>query len=213
MNLKESFRYQNFLDSKLNEARCSIGDYSHALKVTKKHLKKKANPDAEDIVETVEVEDFVPNDTVISFMCWLIDERSKLTEAICKAKESLGFCLDAALETNKFRQASASAIKGMLRFNSSKKVEQGRDYKFNVEGNQTPYYYEIETSIEENFDRIKSKDVMKDMITSADKTSADIDAAMINTKVDYTPMFDVNDSFEDVIAEFENKVLPTLIAE
>lgn len=210
MNLKESFRYQNFLDSKLNEARYSIGDRSHALKTTKVHLKNKANPDAENITEVVEVEDFIPNDDVVAFMCWLVAERQKLTEAIFKAKASLGFCLDAAIETNKFRQYTSNAVKGMLKYSPSKKTEQGRDYKFNVEGNQTPYYYEIETSLEENFSRDTAKKVVRDMIAKADKTSADIDSAMINTVVDYEPVFDVNDSFEDVMAEFTAKVLPTL---
>lgn len=210
MNLKESFRYQNFLDSKLNEARYSIGDRSHALKTTKVHLKNKANPDAENITEVVEVEDFIPNDDVVAFMCWLVAERQKLTEAIFKAKASLDFCLDAAIETNKFRQYTSNAVKGMLKYSPSKKIEQGRDYKFNVEGNQTPYYYEIETSLEENFSRDTAKKVVRDMIAKADKTSADIDSAMINTVVDYEPVFDVNDSFEDVMAEFTAKVLPTL---
>lgn len=210
MNLKESFRYQNFLDSKLNEARYSIGDRSHALKTTKVHLRNKANPEAENITEVVEVEDFFPNDDVVAFMCWLVAERQKLTEAIYKAKASLDFCLDAALETNKFRQYTSTAVKGMLKFTPSKKTEQGRDYKFNVEGNQTPYYYEIETSLEESFNRDTAKKVVRDMITKADKTSAEIDSAMINTTVDYEPVFDVNDSFEDVMAEFTAKVLPTL---
>lgn len=210
MNLKESFRYQNFLDSKLNEARYSIIDRNHALKVTKVHLKKKANPEADDITEVVEVEDFIPNDDVIKFMYWLVSERQKLTEAICAAKASLDFSLDAAIEANKFRQCTASAVKGMLKCAPSKKIEQGRDYKFNVEGNQTPYYYEIETSFEEAFNRDTAKKVVREMITSADKTSAEIDSAMINTIVDYTPVFDVNDSFEDVMAEFTSKVLPTL---
>lgn len=210
MNLKESFRYQNFLDGKLNDARYSIADRTHALKVTKVHLKKKANPDAEDITEVVEVEDFIPNDDVIAFMCWLVAERQKLTEAICAAKASLGFSLDAAIEANKFRQYTASAVKGMLKYTPSKKTEQGRDYKFNVEGNQTPYYYEIETSYEEAFTRDTAKKVVRDMITASDKTSAEIDAAMINTVVDYTPVFDVNDSFEDVMAEFIAKIKPAI---
>ena len=210
MNLKESFRYQNFLDGKLNDARYSIGDRNHALKVTKLHLKKKANPDAEDITEVVEVEEFIPNDDVIAFMRWLVEERQKLTEAICAAKASLGFSLDAAIEANKFRQYTASAVKGMLKYTPSKKTEQGRDYKFNVEGNQTPYYYDIETSFEEAFTRDSAKKVVRDMITAADKTSAEIDSAMINTVVDYTPVFDVNDSFEDVMAEFIAKIKPAL---
>ena len=40
MNLKESFRYLNFLDKMLESARMSVNDPSHCLKTTKTHLKK-----------------------------------------------------------------------------------------------------------------------------------------------------------------------------
>ena len=38
--------------------------------------------------------------------------------------------------------------------------------------------------------------------SEADKASAEIDSAMINSVVDYEPRFDVNETFEDVMAEF-----------
>lgn len=51
---------------------------------------------------------------------------------------------------------------------------------------------------------------MRDMISAADKTSAEIDAAMINTVVEYEPVYDVNESFDDVMAEFiEARQKPT----
>lgn len=43
---------------------------------------------------------------------------------------------------------------------------------------------------------------MKEVISEADKTSAAIDFVKVNTTVDYTPVFDVNDSFEDVMNTF-----------
>ena len=43
---------------------------------------------------------------------------------------------------------------------------------------------------------------MKEIISEADKTSSEIDAAKVNTKVEYTPVLDVNDSFEDVMNAF-----------
>ena len=86
MNLKESFRYQNFLDKLMRAACCSIQESEHALKITKVHNKTKANPDATDLSEVVEVADFAPNDDVIRFMQWLITEREKLTKAISSAK-------------------------------------------------------------------------------------------------------------------------------
>ena len=39
-------------------------------------------------------------------------------------------------------------------------------------------------------------------MSKADKVSAEIDAALINTQVEYEPPFNVNDSFDDVMEEF-----------
>lgn len=207
MNLKESFRYQNFLDENMKEAKYSLLESEHCLTTTKTHQRNKVNSEAEDITEIVEVDEFFPNDAVLAFMVWLVAEREKLTIAINNAKASLDFCLDAAVEANKFRQNVSGAVQSMLRFVATKRIEKGRDYKFNVEGNQTTYYYDIETTTKEAFDRAKSKTIMRELITKADEVSAKIDMAMINTKVDYKPQFDVNDTFEDVMTEFTEKFL------
>lgn len=207
MNLKESFRYQNFLDMMMRAASASIQQRDHCLKVTKTHLRNKANPDASDVTETVEGEVFFANDDVVAFMAWLVQEREKLTKAIGVAKASIGFDIDAAIETNKFRQTVNGSIKNMLRYTPTKRVEQGRDYKFNVEGNQTPYIYEIEVVSEEAYDKTGAKTLMREMISKADEVSAAIDAAMINTKVEYEPVFDVNETFDDVMTDFLEKVL------
>ena len=108
MNLKESFRYQNFLENMLAYAGNSLTDREHSLTITKNHLRKKANAEAEDMMETVDVGEFFKNDDVLKFMTMLVEERSKLTNAIGKAKASIGFDLDAAIETNKFRQTVAN---------------------------------------------------------------------------------------------------------
>lgn len=207
MNLKESFRYQNFLDMMMRAASASIQQRDHCLKVTKTHLRSKANPDASDVTETVEGEVFFANDDVVAFMAWLVKEREKLTTAIGAAKASIGFDIDAAIETNKFRQTVNGSIKNMLRYTPTKRVEQGRDYKFNVEGNQTPYIYEVEVVSEEAYDKTGAKTLMREMISKADEVSAAIDAAMINTRVDYEPVFDVNETFDDVMTDFLAKVL------
>ena len=203
MNLKEAFRYQKFLDAMMNQGRRSLCNPEHVLKVTKKHLRSTANADAEDMEEIVEPDmPFFPNDDVVRFMEWLVGERQKLSVAIGQAKASVGFDIDAAIDTNKFRQIVYGSIKSMLDFHASKSRTQGRDYRFNINGDQTPYYYDVEVTREEAFDREASRAVMRQMITDADQISADIDAALINTQVDYTPKFDVNESFDDVMAVF-----------
>ena len=205
MNLKESFRYQNFLENMLAYAGNSLTDREHSLTITKNHLRKKANAEAEDMMETVDVGEFFKKDDVLKFMTMLVEERSKLTNAIGKAKASIGFDLDAAIETNKFRQTVANRVKTMLRFTASKRTERGTDYKFNVEGNQTQYYYDIEVKANEAFDRSVAKDTMRKLILEADKVSAEIDSAMINTMVEYDAPFNVNESFEDVMTDFLSK--------
>ena len=205
MNLKESFRYQNFLENMLAYAGNSLTDREHSLTITKNHLRKKANAEAEDMMETVDIGEFFKNDDVLKFMTMLVEERSKLTNAIGKAKASIGFDLDAAIETNKFRQTVANRVKTMLRFTASKRTERGTDYKFNVEGNQTQYYYDIEVKANEAFDRSVAKDTMRKLILEADKVSAEIDSAMINTMVEYDAPFNVNESFEDVMTDFLSK--------
>lgn len=202
MNLKESFRYQNFLESMMGFAGESITNREHSLTVTKKHLRGKANSDAEDMEEAVNFGEFYKNDDVISFMLFLVKEKEKLTTAIGLAKATIGFDLDAAVETNKFRQTLMGRAKMMLRYVSAKKMERGTDYKFNAEGNQNQYFYDIEVEYTEAFNREEAKRLVKEIATEADKTSAAIDSAMINTQVDYTAPFNVNDSFDDVMEEF-----------
>ncbi len=202
MNLKESFRYQNFLDIMMRTASTSIQQRDHCLKVTKTHLRNKANPDASDVTEVVEGEVFFANDDVIAFMAWLVEEREKLTTAIGVAKSSVGFDIDAAIETNKFRQSLHSSIRRMMRYAPGKSKSQARGYKFDINGVQQAYIYDVETTTSENYTKDTAKALMRNMITTADDVSAKVDAALINTTVEYKPPYDVNESFEDVLDTF-----------
>ena len=95
----------------------------------------------------------------------------------------------------------AKSIDRMLtRYKAKKSTERGVGYKFNVDGDQTEYYYDVEVSHEENFDRAAAKEIARKLITKADDQSSSIDAAMVNTMVDYQPPFNVNDSLEDIVA-------------
>ena len=203
MNLKEAFRYQKFLDSMMDSATYSIVDREHSLKTTKRHLMNAANPDAVDKTEEV-VPDrpFAKNDDVMRFMKRLVSEKTYLSTAIGAAKNSAGFDIDAAIEANKFRQRASAAIKRMMQHKGGRKVERGQSWKFNNEGVQSAYYYDVEVETVDNFDRENAKKLMRDLMQEADRVSAMIDAALINCQVDYKPPYDVNESFEDAITEF-----------
>lgn len=202
MNLKESFRYQKFLDTLMANASASIVAVDHCLKTVKVHKRNAVNPDADDMTEEVEVPAFIPNDTMILFMSYLVDEREKLSIAIGKAKASIGFDIDAAVETNKFRQSLHSSIRRMMRYAPGKSKSQARGYKFDINGVQQAYIYDVETTTSENYTKDTAKALMRNMITTADDVSARVDAALINTTVEYDPPYDVNESFEDVLEAF-----------
>ena len=203
MNLKEAFRYQNFLDRMFGAAALSIQKRDHCLTHTRNHLCSKVNPDATDFEEEVKVEEeFFANDDVIKAMLFMIGEKEKLTIAINNAKKSIDLDIDAAVAVNKYRQQLNSAVAFMMRFKPCNRVETEIGHKFNVAGDPVDYKYDVEVTSVEAYDRDATKKAVKEIISDADKTSSEIDAAKVNTKVEYTPVFDVNDSFEDVMNAF-----------
>ena len=202
MNLKESFRYQKFLDGMMMNAGSYLQNQYHCLQTTKVHLRHAVNPEAEDVTEIVDDGEFVPNDTVLAFMAHLVEEREKLSVAIGVAKASIGFDMDAAIETNKFRQSLNGSIRKMLRFVGTKKKTTEMGYKFDINGQQVPYRYDVEVTTTERYDKEAAKTMMREVIAKADEVSAAIDAALINTTVAYEPPYDVNESFDDVLEAF-----------
>lgn len=201
MNLKEAFRYQKFLDTLMMEASNSIQNMAHSTKVVERHLRSAANPEALDSVEEPAAEDFVKNDDAMLSISRLIFEKQKLSNAIAKAKASAGFDIDAAIETNKYRQSAANAIRNMLLLaKPGTRKTKGTDYKFDVNGTQVPYKYDIEVVSTDAFNRDHAKQMLKRLMTVSDATSSAIDGVVVNTIVEYDPPFDVNSNFEDAVA-------------
>lgn len=200
MNLKEAFRYQKFLDTLMLEACSSIQNTAHAAKVVERHLRSSTNPEAQDSVEETESEDFVKNDDAMLLISRLIFEKEKLSSAIANAKANRTFNIDVAVETNKFRQAAASAIRNMLRFKPNTKKTKGVDYKFDVNGTQVPYRYDVEIVSTDAFNRDYAKQMFNRLMTVSDTISSAVDDVVVNARVEYEPPFDVNSNFEDAVA-------------
>ena len=206
MNLKEAFRYQKFLDRMMHSAATSIQRTDHCLLTKKEHLKSAYNQEEKDMTEVIETDPFVDNDTVIKFIIWLINEKETLSMAIGDAKRNAEIDIDAMIEGNKFRQKASMAISYMLDKKPRQHQENGIGYKFNADGEQKSYYYKIDVSEEELFDRIADKQILRDLNFESEETSAAVDSCMTNTIVNYTPVFSVNESYEDVIADFSDQV-------
>lgn len=229
MNLKEAFRYMNFLDDLINKAMAYLSEDSFVTKTKEVHLKSKVNPDAEDEV----FENVSPIDTddefdfgdsskssrrairdhstaldftkfnfdankIIDLIGEILEEREKLSVAISKAKKSADVDIDVATSSNRKRQIFARRLGTMAKIKPSEIMLKGSDYKFNNEGNQVTYIYDIKQYTSIDFDRNKVKKLIKALSDKCDEVSSDIDRALIITDVEFEPKWSLVDTIEDI---------------
>jgi hypothetical protein len=192
------------LEEKLNAIVGYLGYESNVTTKKQIHNRKKSNPDAED--ETIEnaVERTIqhPVNDLMDFVVHLVDEKQKLADAITLAKKNCEIDIDSAVALNKKRQSVAQRFTTMGNIKPSERVTTGKGYKFNNEGNQTTYIYEIKEVTSIDFNRNKAKAVAKELVSKSDDVSNKLDKIMIDTNVDYVPIYDVNDTFEDVLEQY-----------
>lgn len=201
MNLKESYRYANYLDSLIDNAYTYLLCTEFITTSTQLHLRKKANSEAGNetlnLPKPYDVE-FTPMN-LIDFVVKVISEKERLTEAIAAAKASAEINIDNAISMNKKKQAFIHILTNMSNIKANTKTISGYGYKFNTEGNQTKYCYDIEETMTIDFDRKDIKALAKKYSKDCDAISAKLDAIEINTTVDFSPKWDVNDTFEDAV--------------
>ena len=204
MNLKESFRYQNYLTRLFNEVQSCLGNRNNMVHVQQVHMRHNANPDAQD--ETIDASKERPytqdNGTVIAFMECLITEKYELARAIGKAKASCAIDIDAETAHNTMRRNMATTLERIGNIKPSECKAQGYDFKFNATGEQVRYCYDIKETTTIDFDRNHVKHLVKSLNGDADETSNALDRCMIDVQVSFTPMFNTSDSFDDALEAF-----------
>lgn len=207
MNLKESFRYQNFLEGLLNTAIRYMSSDTYAMKTTQDHFRSKAVAGAID--ENVDLsKDRTLNVTVdklVTFIETILAEKDKLSDAINSAKATLGFDLDTVLGSNKRAQNVAQNLSYLANRKNKETIRRGNAYTLNVEGNQISYYYDIKEATVVDFNKENVKAIAKRLITECDKKSAEIDLAMVSTNVEYKAPYNVNDKFEEIVESLQKK--------
>ena len=201
MNLKESYRYANYLDSLLNTAYTYLRNKGFVTTTTENHLRSKVNADAQD--EKIEVQkpfdvDFTPNQ-VIDFVVDVLAEKEALVDAIANAKACAEINIDNAIAMNKKKQGFVGVLNSLANIKPSEKQRNGSDYKFNAEGNQVQYYYTVVETVGIDYDRKSVRLLSKKLLKETDEISAKLDAIEINTILDFEPRFDVNSTFEECI--------------
>ena len=201
MNLKESYRYANYLDDLLSTAYTYLRNKGFVTTTIEEHLRSKSNPDVED--ETIEVQkpfdvEFSPND-VIDFVVKVIAEKEKLSAAIAKAKNTTDINIDNAIAINKKKQGFVSVLNGIAYIKPSDTKTTSKGYKFDINGEQKPYVYDVNRKTSIDFNRNDVRNLIKKYLKETDEISAKLDLIEITTIVDFTPTWDVNEKFEELV--------------
>lgn len=188
MNLKEAFRYQKFLQDMLDSAVNSLIIKTHCIKQTKNHLRNIVDEKLSNYSEeTTPENEYFENDKVIGFALSIIEEREKICAAI---KEAMS------------RQHLIRGLQYMMNYKPGRRIETGYGQKFNVEGNQTEYKYDVEIVETDAYDRKEAKELLKKLASESDVVSNHIDRIKVNTIVNFTPSYNVNDTFDDAMNEY-----------
>ena len=208
MNLKEAFRFQNKLQSMMDEAQSILGSTANITKVQNTYLRKKVMPEAENetTIDAPATEYSEQITLVAEFLLHLLSEREKLSVAIFQAKAGLNLPagLDGEVSLNSKRQEVAGLFRRMAGLRSSEVLipNGGTGYRFNNEGNQVSYRCDVKRVTTINFDRNKIRKMCGDLSKKSDEVSAALDSVLVNTQVEYTVPFDVNDTFSEAFEAF-----------
>ena len=203
MNLKEAFRFQNKLQSMMDEGQSILGSTANITKVQNTYLRKKVMTEAENetTIDAPATEYSEQITLVAEFLLHLLSEREKLSVAIFQAKAGLNLPagLDGEVGLNSKRQEVAGLFHRMAGLRSSEVLipNGGTGYRFNNEGNQVSYRCDVKRVTTINFDRNKIRKMCANLSKKSDETSATLDAALVNTPVEYEAPFDVNETFAE----------------
>lgn len=209
MNLKEAFQAQNKIGELLSYIVRYLSDEDNVMTVTEKHLRSKALAGQQD--DTVDVsqksDEGFEVGRLLSIWQELMAEKERLGLAIGKAKAGMAFNLDAAVDGNKSRRAFLSMLQSLANCKSSHELQkgEGRGYVFNNDGNQTSYCYDIDRIMTIDYDRNKVRGMVKELTRESDEVSIRIDEALLQTKVDYEPSFDLAGEDSFIIEELMEK--------
>ena len=201
MNLKEAFRYQNKLQSFLDEAQSILDRDANITKVENTYLRRKVMAEAEDetVAAVPETEYYEQITDIARFLLHLLDEKETLSTAIRTAKDALDIDMDSEVSLNAARQSVARTFRRMNDLRCSKQTipNGGSGYRFNAEGNQISYCCDVKRVTTINYDRKVIHAALSKLNRQADETSNRLDLCLVTSKVDYTVPFDVNASFAE----------------
>lgn len=204
ITLKKSFELQNYLKSLLDST-LSVLSYNDNITETKQeHMRKKVLSDAEDevVIKPKRHEYEFDMNTLIDFACYIQEQMATLTTKINVAKSNSGRDLDGMISTNNQKRKLLGRMVAMSVVKARENMAKGIGVKFNGEGNQTTYSYDIKEITTIDFDRNKVKAIASRLRRELDEISTEIDKMMLETSVYYVSIFEIGDDLEEAVTKY-----------
>lgn len=202
MVLKEAYHYMNCLNELINEAQSFLTKSDFITETEQIHKKSKANPNAKDesfTLQTAVDYQFKPLD-ICDFLKKAFKEKEKLFSAIVEAKKTTDIDIDSAISVNKSKQSYLYTLKLMLHEKPRVFMTTGTGYAFSNDGVQVPYNYDIDNYKQIKYNKSKVKETIKLLQKEVETTSTKLDVIQATTEVNYTPIWDISDTLDDILS-------------
>lgn len=211
ISLKKSFEYENYLKGLYSEACMLLRDSSFMTVTKAEHYIHSVNKEEEDKVEEITSSiknsyNFITPNQLIDFVVYINNERKRLAEAVALAKtnEPLNQ-YDVLIKRNTSDRELLSILDIINKIKGKEDISEGYGRKFNNDGEQVEYSYDVKKITTINFDRNKTKTLAFKLRSVCNYTSEKIDVLLLKNTVDFDTVFEVGESFEDAFERYLNK--------
>ncbi len=204
ITLKKSFEMQNYLKNLLDKALTALSYNDNITQTTQEHLRQKSYTGGEnEIIVKPKRPDFTYDVmNLVDFACDVQSQIELLTVEINKAKHSLGKDYDGMIAINNQKRTLLNRLNAMAGIKPSESIKTGQAWKFNEEGNQVSYSYDIKEVVTIDFDRNAIKAIISRLRKELDDNSTAIDVMQLETLVDFESIYEIGDGLEDAVQKF-----------
>ncbi len=212
MNLVEACKLARNIETLKIQVAEIVANMDYATKVTEAHLKSKAGEGLEDetVIREVDKAYEITTEEAIKLLDILMEKKALLSSAIEAAKHNikievngLELAYDSAVEYNKsLRDVVIYRMSRLNRIKEGVTKTTAMSHRFNAEGNQIPYRYDVELKTESLVNLQDTKKKEKAYRKLADEVSTKLDEAKLATKIDLDLGIELNDTLDDVIEAF-----------
>ena len=213
ISLKESFRTLVYIDKTISSLTSYLSNKNNSISVIEQHWKEKSNPEAKnEELDTTTIKEYPDASTIniINLVQNLIAEKTKLEISVELAKRDIviqtkgndNLSLDSAISNAKQSRNLANVLNSLINIKTDEKKTVAQGFKFNINGEEVSYRYDVVITKTINFDRNIVSDNYKSLLEKADKLSISIEKSMMDEIVEYEFPYSIHDSTADIVSKY-----------